>query len=112
MLHSLQIIMPDNRGYIDPARCEGTFTVAVMDIYKKAVSMLTADNFLLYCEGEYVDDLEVAEHIVGVYSMCFPVEAKYVLGLKQGENQTRLPEVMLTVKKDGRYSNTLLIALT
>lgn len=110
MQHNLHIILPDNRGYIDPKECQGTFTIAVLDIQKRPVSALSTNNFLLYWEGDFIEDLDLAEHIDGVYNIQFPVEPKHVLGLKQ--EQERPFEVMLTVKKDGRYSNTLLIPLT
>src|SRR5260370_30124870 len=77
MQYNLHISLPDNRGYIDSKEGQGTFTVAVMDIQKMPISRLTSDNFLLYCDGDFIDGAKVAEHIIGVYTIQFSIEEKY-----------------------------------
>ncbi len=103
----MQIFLPYEYGYLDPEQCQGVFTIVAIDIHQKPIENIAASDVLLYCDGKSPENIEVIQRIPGVYDVRFQVVAELMLGLNQEESRVKPLEVILTVKREGLYSNTL-----
>src|SRR5258707_3694541 len=111
MQDKLQIRLPNVFGKVDFENKHGTLTVAVVDTQMKPVQGLAGENFILEYDSKIIQDIEVSEQVVGVYTLRFPIDEAYLKTLKIGGRQIMPLVVALSVKQGSRESDSRHITL-